>query len=91
MPFFSILKKSSMGYRYMPAYPVKCLPSEMRSLFHNGATYLTGAVIFSDASILEKIAIHGRPPRPLTERQVPFFSIFARRISPSVLKDPDDA
>jgi len=30
---------------YVCACPVKCLPSEMRSLFHNGETYVTGVVL----------------------------------------------
>jgi len=34
----------------------------MRSLFHNGPTYLTGAVFFSYASILKKVTILGQPP-----------------------------
>jgi hypothetical protein len=33
--------KNSLG---VPVYPVKCLPTEMGNLFHNGGAYLTGTV-----------------------------------------------
>ena len=47
-------KNNARDIKHMPVCPVKCLPGEMRSLFHNGSTYLTEVLIFLRALILTK-------------------------------------
>ena len=63
-------KKHPRNINWMPTYPVKCLPSEMRNPFHNGTAYLTGAIIFSVCLDFEKIAILGQHPSLKTKKQI---------------------
>ena len=73
-PFYQNLRYTQKKYprniNQMSVYPVKCLPSEMRSPFHNGTAYLTGAIIFSVCLDFEKIAILGQHPSLKTKKQI---------------------
>jgi hypothetical protein len=43
------------------AYPMKCLPNEMRSLFHRGEAYLCAWSISSGRSLLVRPPEAGKP------------------------------